>query len=454
MTNWPQEWVKASLPAPVLARIRAWRHKADVRRFEEKMRVQARTEWRLMLQDWKQQARVMPRIQSSADLRQRSLIFPPDPAAIAGSRGDEAMIAAVLDAVRSASPQAEVDMVCAEAGADIAADMGFRPFVIGADREFATSIAAMLSEGAYDQFFALGADVIDGRYGPRIPALMVITADLAARAGSRATILGCSFGTRPARELKEVFRRLDPRVQLNIRDPLSLERMQAFVPIRPRLVADVAFNLRPGQADPAAAAWIEAQRIAGRRVVGVNVHALLVRNADEAWVEAMASAVTAALSEVAERSNVSWMLLPHDYREGVGDLACLLPIHRLMRERGDVPVHFVKGQHRAADLKALAGRLDGVITGRMHLAIAALGMGVPALGLTYADKFEGLFAHFDLPSSFLMPPSVLQQPAELARRIDTFIKALPALARVIARRQAAVSDLALRNFAKPSRFQS
>jgi len=32
----------------------------------------------------------------------------------------------------------------------------------------------------------------------------------------------------------------------------------------------------------------------------------------------------------------------------------------------------------------------------MHLAIAALGSGTPVLSITYQDKFEGLYQHFEL----------------------------------------------------------
>ena len=42
--------------------------------------------------------------------------------------------------------------------------------------------------------------------------------------------------------------------------------------------------------------------------------------------------------------------------------------------------------------------VDLVLTGRMHLAIAALGMGTPPLCVAYMDKFEGLFHLFDIAS--------------------------------------------------------
>jgi polysaccharide pyruvyl transferase WcaK-like protein len=57
-------------------------------------------------------------------------------------------------------------------------------------------------------------------------------------------------------------------------------------------------------------------------------------------------------------------------------------------------------------MKYVAGEMDAVLTGRMHLAIAALGCGVPVACITYQGKFEGLFEHFDLPPLMLDPVRV------------------------------------------------
>jgi len=444
--SWSQEWIKAALPRPLLEKIRVYRHKANVRRWEAEVRERARTEWRLMLSNWKGQASPVAPAPEGTGASHRILVFPSDPGAIVGSRGDDAMITAVLEATRSLARDTQVDMFCEGGGERIAAGMGFHPVPIGADRDFAAAAAKLLGERCYNTYFALGADIVDGRFGPRIPALMLIAADLAARAGVRATILGCSFGEDPTPELKTVFERLDSRVHLNMRDPISLRRIQAFAPVHPELVADAAFLLRPGRVDPGATAWIERQRASGRRVVGVNAHPMLVRHPDAAWVEKMVASLSDALDEVAARCKVGWMLLPHDYREHFGDLSCLRRVHELLRARSNVEAHFLDGRHSAADLKALVGSLDGVITGRMHLAIAALGMGIPTLALTYHDKFEGLYSHFGLPQALLLSPAIFDDPTDLARRLEDFLEAIPVLADVIEGRRATVMGLAKKNF--------
>ena len=49
------------------------------------------------------------------------------------------------------------------------------------------------------------------------------------------------------------------------------------------------------------------------------------------------------------------------------------------------------------------GHLDCVLTGRMHLAIACLGQGIPIACITYQGKFDGFYQHFDLEPLFLEP---------------------------------------------------
>ena len=47
-------------------------------------------------------------------------------------------------------------------------------------------------------------------------------------------------------------------------------------------------------------------------------------------------------------------------------------------------------------MKGLVGLVDFAVTGRMHLAIAALGMEVPVVALAYQGKFDGMMQRFDL----------------------------------------------------------
>jgi polysaccharide pyruvyl transferase WcaK-like protein len=98
-------------------------------------------------------------------------------------------------------------------------------------------------------------------------------------------------------------------------------------------------------------------------------------------------------------------------------------------------------------LKAIAGLADGVLTGRMHLAIASLGMGVPVVALTYQGKFEGLFRHFDLPSWLLLSPAQTLRPGLLEQTLERFIDELPSLRTSVAAHWPTVLAASQRNLA-------
>ena len=122
-------------------------------------------------------------------------------------------------------------------------------------------------------------------------------------------------------------------------------------------------------------------------------------------MQALIDATASALLAVARRHRVSWLLLPHDFRGERGDNAALAPLaQRVGATLGERVLHAGEPLS-AAQLKAMAGVTDGIVTGRMHLAIAALGRGVPVAALTYQDKFQGLWTHFDLPLDLLLAPA-------------------------------------------------
>ena len=403
-----------------------------------------------MLGDWNRLARECAARPKPASVpRNRILIFPSDLGAITGALGDDAMITASLEVLGERTPDLAVDMFCEARAADIVRAKGFHPIVLPALPDFPAAMAKLFDGAPYMAMIALGADIMDGYYSHIAATRILIAADLAQKSGVPATILGCSFNDKPVALLADIYRRLDPGVALNMRDEISLNRIRAFAPVTPNLVADSAFNLKPGKVDPATQTWVDDQRARGRTIVGMNVHPMLIKGATPDQVEQIIATTTAALQAAsAAHPEVSWLMLPHDYRGADGDARCLKPVYDGLVAAGGIETHFLDGEHRAADLKAMAGLTDGVVTGRMHLAIASLGMGVPVLSLTYQDKFEGLYRHFDLPSSLLLPPAIFDQGAALGQAISGFVADLPALSTTVARAKPKVLALARDNYAR------
>ncbi len=97
------------------------------------------------------------------------------------------------------------------------------------------------------------------------------------------------------------------------------------------------------------------------------------------------------------------------------------------------------------ELKAIAGEVNLILTGRMHLAIAALGQGVPPLCVVYQGKFEGLMAHFELDGLMLDPQDVIRHNV-LSDHLEKTTARAADLGAYIRTRLPTIRNLALDNF--------
>lgn len=358
------------------------------------------------------------------------------------------MMTAALAYLESQHRNLEVHMLCLEhLAGQLAREKGFVPVALPSNTSFAFGMRRILEGGGYDMLLLVGADIMDGYYSPEPAENMLIAADLAARAGIATNFLGFSFNNMPEPELKRLYDTLHPGVTLNVRDEVSLKRFNTFTSATKKLVADTAFLLKPAAVDQNALSWITEQKRLERMVIGFNVHPMLVKDASTDDVLSIVNKSIDAIKTASKKHNVSWVLIPHDYREVVGDDICLRPIYERLEAQSDIRVMYFEGTHRAATLKALAGHMDGVVTGRMHLAIASLGMGIPTLCITYQDKFEGLYRHFGLPKELLLAPrKLMADQAALEDDLDMFVRSLPELKAQITIRLPEVHRLAELNF--------
>lgn len=371
--------------------------------------------------DWDRLATTLVARQTPGTVR-RLVILPADPHTPVGSKGDEAMMRAVIARIAASAPGLRVGVITASAGT-----AGYETLPVWRDPWRLQNVKAALLEFDADTLLVVGADVLDGYYSPRLSMRMLAVADMAARMGLRTRILGFSFNASPSRRLRPMFNRLSPALTINLRDPVSLARFNAFCRAPAVLVADAAFMLAAEQESPrvaAVAAWVAQRRAAGDRVIAFNIHPMLVRPANPEKLQALIDSACAALASLLLLRGLSLVLLPHDDRGAGGDDVCLAVIQRCLRDEFGARIHHPPEQMAAAELKAVAGLMDGVVTGRMHLAIASLGMGVPVAAISYQDKFHGLFAHFDLPSSLLLSAADAAHPDRLLAMMVALVDGL------------------------------
>lgn len=398
--------------------------------------------------EWDKSIDFLNKKQQSKDIRS-IIIFPSDPRAITGSLGDDAMITAVVEHFQSNHSQIRIAIFCIPGEAEnIISAKGFKPIKLPGIKNYAEKIREVIDGENFDALIAIGADIMDGYYNPSYTKQLLVAADLASRLGIKSTILGFSFNKNPESELISCYKRISRDVIFNVRDPISLRRFKSFAPVTTRLVSDSAFNLKPGKINTEISSWISEEKNSGQKIIGVNMHPMLIKNAGATQIKNMIDQMAKSLGIVDSKHKISWILIPHDYRDASndGDGICLHPLMEKLKNNSKIRIKYFEGKHKASTIKALTGNLDGIITGRMHLAIASLGMGVPALCLTYQDKFSGLFDHFNIPEKHLLSTKIFDDNQTLAAAISEFISEIPTLSSKIKQELPRIQELAKINY--------
>lgn len=407
--------------------------------------------------DWFRMARragSVRRRRGGAALAPSLVLVPCEPWSVVGSRGDEAMVYSILRDFRRRRPDGKITVVtggsdtaatddCARIARDFGAafDFAWRP------RWHLANIFRAYEKANATEVFVLGADCMDGHWSAHTSLILLGAADLASRMGAAVRLTGFSWNESPAPRVVRAFRRVSKSLPLLVRDPVSLDRFQRGVRL-PRgaeaaPVADVAFNLTP-RVSPSVArelGWMDAQRGAGRCVLGFNLHSMLV--AADALDGLVAETAAALRGFLSARPGVAVAFIPHDYRCG-GDLAVLSRVSAALPEFSE-RLRLVEEPLSAEELKGLCGGLDALFTSRMHLGIAALGMGKPVAAFAYQGKFAGLFRLAGLPEDLILSPrEAASLPAVLARLLD----GRGELASALSARLPSVLEMAKRNLVR------
>lgn len=345
------------------------------------------------------------------------------------------MLRAVIAKLDAAGASSRCYVASTNQGADdLARSMGMNSFRVWGGPFMPLRFSQFLSINRPALGFVTGADIMDGHYSPVMSLRMIIAADLLARWGARTVFIGFSLNKKPTRLVCYAFKKLHPDVHVNLRDPLSWQRFQSISGRKGNLVADSAFLLEPATAlsDRAAAAvaWMQHCHDAGRRVIILNLHPMLF-SADRgptAMPRLMASMLR-AVSALTTQHALSWLLLPHDNRPTSGDMTTLAELDREINPSLREHVMLVDEPPSASEIKAIAKYADGAVTGRMHLAIAALGQTTPVMAFAYQDKFAGLLQHFHMPDWLVLDAEASTDAGYLVARIERFVAELPALRR-------------------------
>jgi len=167
-----------------------------------------------------------------------------------------------------------------------------------------------------------------------------------------------------------------------------------------KFAPDVAFVLdarKPKQLDIEPSADIRAQ---DSIVVGLNVSGLLFNGGySRNNMFGLRTDYRELICEIVEMllkdEKVTVLLIPHVFPppgyEVESDSDACLKIYERVRKTYPDRVFLVKGEYDQGEIKYIIGMCDFFVGSRMHSCIAALSQCVPAVGLAYSDKFEGVF---------------------------------------------------------------
>lgn len=385
------------------------------------------------------------------------LIVPCDPWAIGGSRGDEAMLIAIIQWYRKKYPKSHIFIISAsKEGCDYINNLPYSEITAlyewcgtnPIDRIYKTAINIDINS-----VILLGADCMDGFYSPFVSLTLIALHELFSLTGNiKSRLMGFSFNNSPYRPICKAFDSLSSDVCINLRDPISLQRFKKQIRINAGLVADVAFLLTPDydfDGYKRLQEWTTLRHQAqGQYVIGFNFHPMLRKYGDVNGIRKDALAMAEILAEILRRNkNIHFVIIPHDNRNKLTDNIMLGTISNELSRMGlSERFYYDPLVYRASQIKALCGLIDGLVSSRMHLAIAALGQGKSVMAATYQGKFEGLFRHFDLPEDYLLPPDDFISP-HMVECFFNYINHLPQLTMQVKNKLNHVIELSNKNFA-------
>ena len=267
----------------------------------------------------------------------------------------------------------------------------------------------------YERFYCLGADVMDGHYSDKSTFARLKLTSVAAEMGLESTICGFSFNDKPTPRSVQTFRNLPSEVKLCTRDPISQKRLISQIDRPVKLVADVAFLLSPTPESKIASQvlqWIDKQRENNRLIIGFTPYNQFNKKLGIDKVDRLIQIYVEHLIELySKQDNFSFILLPHDFRNFINKTSDIVVAEGILNNLPpEIKSHSIKVPTPciAADIKAIVGNLDFVLSGKFHLAIACLGQATPVAGITYQEKFEGLFKLFEIEGVTISPEQALR----------------------------------------------
>ena len=256
---------------------------------------------------------------------------------------------------------------------------------------------------SFSHFIVIGADILDGPFGALDAIHRLRLLNLATAMGLKSTVVGCSISRTDNSRIKSLLKTAEiAGAAIHSRDGVSLKRFQTFLN-NVKLVTDVAFLVDTKRFPVAQRVRSVVEKAAfcknnGGRVLGINLCGWHIKHLDEFFEDL----IQGLLGIEDSLGRLSLILVPHDTRgNGDSDLSTLEAFFSKAYKRLEI-LDAPRVIRSGVDAKQVVAACDLLLTGRMHLAIAAHDQGVPSLSFGYHGKFEGFYRLYGMGQEFMV----------------------------------------------------
>jgi polysaccharide pyruvyl transferase WcaK-like protein len=249
--------------------------------------------------------------------------------------------------------------------------------------------------------YIIGADILDAAYGKFNALSRLRFFRLAEILGKNPKILAFSISEKTPNFIKKEFSIISKTNTLTLRDPESASRMKKHIGNRVNLGSDIAFlcptNFNENNEFKSFCEWADLQKATDRKIAAVCPNAI---QASKSGKTEYIRDFKNLLSSFSQLDKLSFIFLYHDLRpqcERQSDKDLSRELYSLIAD-GEA-TFFPESITNGVTLKSYLTKCDFSITGRMHLGISGMTLGLPMFGLGYQNKFEGLQSLFEIPAS-------------------------------------------------------
>lgn len=214
----------------------------------------------------------------------------------------------------------------------------------------------------YDEVHFYPTDIIDGAFGDESIDLFHKISSLFTNIETKIFFNTFSYGPNPSQKSIDYLKKLN--AIFSLRDQYSLERFKKFYPNHLCfLQPDPAFNL---------------EAIKPKEEVNIPSNSVGICPANHEYDK------YSKILELCIKKGYNPVLILHDLRPDVGDIS----LCDKLSENYNISIIPTKDPR---EIKYLLSKMSFVITGRMHVAILAMGAGTKAYGFDYNNKMKGIF---------------------------------------------------------------